>query len=188
MGCDRDRERGREYAAISIHAARMGCDCRCRLPPSGYRYFNPRSPNGLRLLHKLPILPDSFTFQSTQPEWAATKRYKKNASKIGHFNPRSPNGLRRYSIDNWNNKFWISIHAARMGCDLRRRKCCYAFVYFNPRSPNGLRLKSVDANAGEVGISIHAARMGCDKCGRSNREYTKDFNPRSPNGLRLMKR
>ncbi len=101
---------------ISIHAARMGCDC-------------------LDLIIKVT----GMIFQSTQPEWAATKPPKRRRKSVGHFNPRSPNGLRlRYCFfmhrrvqfqstqPEWAAtlyercfayRVFISIHAARMGCD-----------------------------------------------------------------------
>ena len=104
---------------ISIHAARMGCD-----KPNGRRWrdfqdFNPRSPNGLRqdrveadsvTTHFNPRSPNGLRlaisslaavvakFQSTQPEWAATGKDNVILLDIN-----------------------ISIHAARMGCDLYRQ-------------------------------------------------------------------
>ena len=72
MGCD---TAGATTAAcstsISIHAARMGCDIFCVKMNIITRYFNPRSPNGLRLAIVSPVYPVS-----------------------AYFNPRSPNGLR----------------------------------------------------------------------------------------------
>ena len=55
--------------------------------------FNPRSPSGLRLL---VFVMDAIikVFQSTQPEWAATK-----------------------VLQNLVDGAAISIHAARVGCD-----------------------------------------------------------------------
>ena len=58
---------------ISIHAPRVGRDCRItagfRLPP----YFNPRAPCGARLI-RTPK-PSTFSrFQSTRPVWGATRR------------------------------------------------------------------------------------------------------------------
>ena len=79
---------------ISIHAARVGCD-----PP-----YNVSSVS-------LPI------FQSTQPEWAATGRYKKrlktkiisiHAARVGC---DDGTGVIIDRLDG------ISIHAARVGCD-----------------------------------------------------------------------
>ena len=57
--------------------------------------------------------------------------------------------------------YFISIHAARVGCD---------------------QLDKLDH--AELDISIHAARVGCDICRLVVYIGTIDFNPRSPSGLR----
>ena len=103
-------------------------------------------------------------FQSTQPEWAATSSAK----------------LRKKNMK-------ISIHAARVGCDISAMvrhggniifqstqpewaatagsaQLGGYYKNFNPRSPSGLRPKM-------------KAKLPTHK---------KDFNPRSPSGLRLF--
>ena len=57
-----------------------------------------------------------------------------------NFNPRSPSGLRLFFLRDVRGGLGISIHAARVGCDV----LCYYKVKeddndFNPRSPSGLR-------------------------------------------------
>ena len=128
------------HFTISIHAARMGCD-----------------------FAALFAVPQKHIFQSTQPEWAATISGNLIRLNPSDFNPRSPNGLRRWTQTKtkaalcifqstqpeWAATFipffiicftnLISIHAARMGCDV------------------------IDALGERMQvISIHAARMGCD--------------------------
>ena len=150
---------------ISIHAARVGCDNVCA-------FF---------VVHLT-------AFQSTQPEWAATRIRKNWHTGRCNFNPRSPSGLRQ--VVKW--------------------KLMDARLYFNPRSPSGLRRRhnfrivlfrlfqstqpewaatqqSIADGIADV-ISIHAARVGCDT-GRQrlNTEWGY-FNPRSPSGLRLIAR
>ena len=127
----------------------------------------------------------SVTFQSTQPEWAATQAVVLRINAAGYFNPRSPSGLRQQP----------ELFVTAIGS------------YFNPRSPSGLRQRVVPAvtalaefqstqpewaatNAAadaewinpfqstqpewaataaqskkdlEAIISIHAARVGCDQ-------------------------
>ena len=126
------------------------------------RYFNPRSPNGLRPAASTrscelsafqstqpewaATTPASFAscdceFQSTQPEWAATmmRTTKKAAAKLFQSTQpewaatRAPAWCDRHAGQ-------ISIHAARMGCDA-------SFMLGTLRATR---------------ISIHAARMGCD--------------------------
>ena len=122
--------------------------------------FNPRIPYGMRLGRNSDY---SWTdaFQSTHPVWDATCRTFGLELFSWHFNPRIPYGMRRgvSGVSSPLNGFqsthpvwdatsvqclrwhWIgiSIHASRMGCDVRR-------VLRGTRP----------------GISIHASRMGCD--------------------------
>ena len=49
MGCDGGKRIVPGSINISIHAARMGCDHASQFVCSAINYFNPRSPNGLRL-------------------------------------------------------------------------------------------------------------------------------------------
>ena len=160
----------------------MGCDRPCRRRRSTRRYFNPRIPYGMRL----------------------TRRNSPNCST--YFNPRIPYGMRRASMHvpvhvlefQSTHPVWdattppavvcwmltISIHASRMGCDIRLHGWRYLFDYFNPRIPYGMRQlfklgcqPRFDFNpripygmrrSRETGgmqspkISIHASRMGCD--------------------------
>ena len=75
MGCDWQEFKAALTAEqISIHAARMGCDPRLARDCILRKYFNPRSPNGLRLSH-CTVAIIGIRFQSTQPEWAATHNW-----------------------------------------------------------------------------------------------------------------
>ena len=56
-------------------------------------------------------------FQSTQPEWAATDNGAGVDSVRSNFNPRSPSGLRQLYECRFAYRVFISIHAARVGCD-----------------------------------------------------------------------
>ena len=192
---------------ISIHAPRMGSDrvnwyddyhdvvFQSTLPgwgatpdrtvpgfPAGY--FNPRSPDGERLMQNHLISSDfvisihaprmgsdrvnwyddyhDVVFQSTLPGWGATvANHIENLCVI------------------------ISIHAPRMGSDSTTHTWINGSTYFNPRSPDGERrvpltyascicqfqstLPGWGATPGaehaKCGrrISIHAPRMGSDK-------------------------
>ena len=108
--------RRKKYLKISIHAAQEGCDGNAHIPLAlaiifqstqpewaatavGFsvcfrrKYFNPRSPSGLRLI--VQSSDELWTlFQSTQPEWAATSITDRLHITVAHFNPRSPSGLR----------------------------------------------------------------------------------------------
>ena len=117
MGCDLATSAHRTRAGISIHASRMGCDMfvfylgrtmRISIHASrmgcdqdqgsarGRRFdFNPRIPYGMRPeTNKLTA--QNLIFQSTHPVWDATFQ----AQPLYADHP-------------------ISIHASRMGCDLK---------------------------------------------------------------------
>ena len=81
--------------SISIHAARMGCDEDWQQKAVIAHEFQSTQPEWAATgnIRDLEIV--SYLFQSTQPEWAATA-YRKLAEPM----------------------ISISIHAARMGCDL----------------------------------------------------------------------
>ena len=171
---------------ISIHAPRMGSDSavsstnlrsspfQSTLPGWGATVgwslmvvtcmdFNPRSPDGERLAHRLSNVSLMTLFQSTLPGWGATKD--------GTRHPCPPP---------------ISIHAPRMGsdcCVLRIIKMHNAFQStlpgwgateasrtqrkplpnFNPRSPDGERPDYSNNERAKTQISIHAPRMGSDR-------------------------
>ena len=105
--------------------------------------------------------------------------------------------------------YYISIHAAQEGCDIKKhlviRKdmlfqstqpkraatemehAANGDVYnFNPRSPRGLRHFPQNTVQKVVDISIHAAQEGCDSSGKTKVATVPYFNPRSPRGLRLV--
>ena len=95
---------------------------------------------GCDFINNLGVI-QCFLFQSTQPEWAATEKKTSFFSIAYNFNPRSPSGLRLPVYEKEILDLTISIHAARVGCDVT--------------PPSG-----TDA---VVDISIHAARVGCDR-------------------------
>ena len=127
---------------ISIHAPRMGSDKQRRHAPRSANNFNPRSPDGER-----------------PGRWLRT-------STSDHFNPRSPDGERQYDPLNTIEMVSISIHAPRMGSDLRGEGCQTVFGR----------------------ISIHAPRMGSDPSFNFLGGFRAYFNPRSPDGERHVNR
>ena len=124
------------------------------------RDFNPRSPYGERLGRVDGEIP------------------------VSDFNPRSPYGERLVRLETEGRCRHISIHAPRMGSDLRsttsqracrdfnprspygeRHRASHRFrrcSYFNPRSPYGERRAAHALPASLAAISIHAPRMGSD--------------------------
>ena len=132
------------------------------LSPARIKYFNPRSPSGLRHNYLMNnIGPNSF--QSTQPEWAATSVQAAASLHVENFNPRSPSGLRPrvqgmcYLRKNFNPRSPSGLRHCYASFEV---KCS---VHFNPRNPSGLRPVMYTLDNGYVLISIHAARVGCDQ-------------------------
>ena len=101
--------------------------------------FNPRSPRGLR--------------QSVRSADFNNELY---------FNPRSPRGLRQYAARSIYRMFYISIHAARVGCD--SYVFCFALctVISIHAARVGCDMQSSAHCHQYLLISIHAARVGCD--------------------------
>ena len=60
----------------------------------------------------------------------------------------------------------ISIHAPRMGIDVRCLLTRTGKHYFNPRSPDGERRPQPEVASATSTISIHAPRMGSDGVAR----------------------
>ena len=128
----------RRRVDISIHAPLTGCDTDEIAEVCEGRYFNPRTPHGVRLrmvgFHRYRI-----PFQSTHPSRGATRIRQPKPGGTTNFNPRTPHGVRLYSIIPNVTVIPISIHAPLTGCD---------------------DFESVEQY--KTFISIHAPLTGCD--------------------------
>ena len=78
----------------------------------------------------------------------------------------------------------ISIHASRMGCDLRLRRLAYSGQDFNPRIPYGMRQRSFDFRC--VIIAFQSTHPVWDATQAQDTQAWLDanFNPRIPYGMR----
>ncbi len=126
---------------ITIHAPRMGCDRPRATATTTTKYYNPRSPDGVR---QTPRNSDNYDeiFQSTLPGWGAT-------------DPAQQRQLRRN----------ISIHAPRMGSDVNWAQWTPNTSLFQSTLPGGGATFLDACRYPPIDISIHAPRMGSD-CGR----------------------
>ena len=144
--------------------------------------FNPRAPCGAR--RKAGIIVEQVKeFQSTRPVWGATRKSNRSADWV-YFNPRAPCGARRKLSGRRNSSEEISIHAPRVGRDLRGGRGSSPSNYFNPRAPCGARLGIFPVLASANMISIHAPRVGRDTTFHSHNTTSLNFNPRAPCGAR----
>ena len=190
---------------ISIHAPLAGCDVRvCRnyrhvhrfqsthplrgatgtftFPSTTERYFNPRTPCGVRRQFSKAAL--------------HTQRISIHAPLAGCDIRHARSRIRCQ----------ISIHAPLAGCDRVLPPCIRQYRHFNPRTPCGVRrsykggtlmtreisihapLAGCDFRTVHAGlpqsISIHAPLAGCDFFPRAGTCCHTYFNPRTPCGVR----
>ena len=103
----------------------------------------------------------SLQFQSTHPVWGATfcvpcKKYNDS----------------------------ISIHAPRMGCDVKVVDGLTKEQEFQSTHPVWGATHNRRKGLSGMVISIHAPRMGCDDKNNISTRYDSHFNPRTPYGVR----
>ena len=161
-GCDSSTACPKLRRKISIHAPLAGCDRALFESQRGDRYFNPRTPCGVRRFN-------SICFSSDH-----------------HISIHAPlAGCDGETVQYSNSLLYISIHAPLAGCDgglrpaapLERRyfnprtpcgvrrspfTSAISWLYFNPRTPCGVRHQMALAMAKGRVISIHAPLAGCD--------------------------
>ena len=142
-------------------------------------------------------------FQSTQPEWAATRRWTAMTAISRYFNPRSPNGLRpaastrscELSAFQSTQPEWAATTPASFAsCDcefqstqpewaatMMRTTKKAAAKLFQSTQPEWAATRApawCDRHAGQ--ISIHAARMGCDSKAIAQRDTEIEFQSTQP--------
>ena len=81
--------------AISIHAPREGCDPMTPVTRWPSRYFNPRTPRGVRRKSSLMAGLTITYFNPRTPRGVRPADYIQASGKPDHFNPRTPRGVRR---------------------------------------------------------------------------------------------
>ncbi len=207
-GCD--MVHGSKYRSISpfqpTHPARGATD---GMPDASadLRYFNPRTPRGVRPARALPV--ESIPrFQPTHPARGATFPCTRYGSAKRHFNPRTPRGVRRVLVVAQQRYCAfqpthpargatgstcrriqagvISTHAPREGCDRRRLNDKILSIHFNPRTPRGVRHESnapINQESNFNPRTPRGVRHGFPAQGVGKH----DFNPRTPRGVRQGK-
>ena len=150
---------------------------------SGYVYFNPRTPCGVRhssttvpnriylfqsthpmrgatiVHHKVYLTPE---FQSTHPMRGATKFEVVSYRAIYNFNPRTPCGVRHEAIQLQKEYAAISIHAPHAGCDgIYIIKSGINLLFQSTHPMRGATIYICHKYGGKE-ISIHAPHAGCD--------------------------
>ena len=129
------------------------------------RYFNPRTPCGVRRNTLTLRVTCLFPFQSTHPMRGAT--------------------LSRYLIGV--RLYLISIHAPLAGCDFSQSSKFNSSPNFNPRTPRGVRHRFFPTGFDASGFqSTHPSRGATDFCTQAACDAA-DFNPRTPRGVRRLR-
>ena len=109
------------------------------------------------------MLLQNFTkFQSTLPVWGATWGLCLSMAWDEAFQSTLPVWGATYRGEPSNDGYNISIHAPRVGSDVRGRDQTAVWLNFNPRSPCGERLDGAGHVLELHLISIHAPRVGSD--------------------------
>ena len=152
-------------------------------PPSVWRYFNPRTPCGVRRrsdqlggVHRSDFNPRTPCGVRLLPAGGVRRK--------AYFNPRTPCGVRLEYVKDGVLHTIISIHAPLAGCDMPCTGIAGSWWHFNPRTPCGVRLFQLFASALWGVISIHAPLAGCDRGQLPDRIPYYYFNPRTPCGVR----
>ena len=215
--------------AISIHAPLTGCDMQVHfvsflsmefqsthpsrgatilfpLRSGANKYFNPRTPHGVRR----PIFRCNIFHRHFNPRTPHGVRHGNVFPAVfaPNFNPRTPHGVRPFQISAlYVKEVFQSTHPSR-GATTKLIPFPDLSSHFNPRTPHGVRPPRRGLRLPLGQISIHAPLTGCDDTltasspehspfqsthpsrGATNRQahhpaYPVDFNPRTPHGVRL---
>ena len=156
----------------------MGSDISCTSFITTVIYFNPRSPHGER---PLVLLSSSlhFIFQSTLPHGERLPHTSRlcDDSRISIHAPRMGSDLKHMKLRELVN---ISIHAPRMGSDNIVDNVFGLLLKFQSTLPawGATGQEPVQINTGD--ISIHAPRMGSDWANKDTPEPTNLFQSTLP--------
>ena len=138
-GCDEYDQQRNVTIRISIHAPRAGCDILGSGHPSSWRYFNPRTPCGVRPV-RCPAQRMRHTISIHAPRAGCDMPVRSTSANANAISIHAP---RAGCDDVWPIRAAlsrsISIHAPRAGCDERRSVSPRRSGNFNPRTPCGVR-------------------------------------------------
>ena len=143
---------------VSIHAPRVGRDCRRRRAWRSRRFQFTRPAWGATWL--AAAAGAAALFQFTRPAWGATAAVRCERAGVG-VSIHAPRVGRDAGVHRGRPLRGVSIHAPRVGRDLCGAAGRDAGAGFNSRAPRGARLPALLAAFGGV-VSIHAPRVGRD--------------------------
>ena len=122
---------------ISIHAPLAGCDGGLREMAYPHRYFNPRTPCGVRL----ETAPFELTIEDFNPRTPCGVRPRRSSNGCSARKFQSTHPLRGATLTRCTGVCCecISIHAPLAGCDQAFAEFGISLADFNPRTPCGVR-------------------------------------------------
>ena len=148
-------------SVISIHAPREGCDGFGTGDVSGWRYFNPRTPRGVRL-DALRGLLGSHLISIHAPREGCDEFLPYPFDSRGAISIHAPREGCDRRITERDTEEAISIHAPREGCDSPSWLAPPYRIQFQSTHPaRGATAALVFVDC-PPDISIHAPREGCD--------------------------
>ena len=161
----------------------MGCDLLRRTSLWTTPNFNPRTPCGVRLLHKYLYLRGERIFQSTHPVWGATRSTSPAPLLSLDFNPRTPCGVRprRTGISQHSKKFQ-STHPV-WGATLMVRVRVVKKIFQSTHPVWGATGEPGSVSTARKFQSTHPVWGATQESGM-NIPSSYNFNPRTPCGVR----
>ena len=145
---------------ISIHAPLTGCDITGHYWINEQRYFNPRTPYGMRH-YRRKTYEELTQFQSTHPLRDATKWRPFRCENADNFNPRTPYGMRLWVLPRSSLQLLFqSTHPLRDATMMIRLLNIHK-IFQSTHPLRDATCCKPRKNVSEL-ISIHAPLTGCD--------------------------
>ena len=183
-GCDGLRLRGRDGAVISIHAPLAGCDKHHLTPSLARKYFNPRTPCGVRPMAQLMDCVAVY-FNPRTPCGVRRHPLSPGGSTGRDFNPRTPCGVRlRFGAAARKTISFQSTHPLRGATPSLTAPGALKSGFQSTHPLRGATIVP-RSGTGRMDISIHAPLAGCDVGQHGTAAASLYFNPRTPCGVRL---
>ena len=123
---------------ISIHAPREGCDSFISTRNTSGRYFNPRTPRGVRPDQSGSAGDSARNFNPRTPRGVRREELRYTILDISFQSTHPARGATLRAVDQLRLRV-ISIHAPREGCDRTTGRLEPTTPNFNPRTPRGVR-------------------------------------------------
>ena len=186
VGCDSGFSRVVHRAPpISIHAPRVGCDVTNVYTTVDKKYFNPRTPCGVRPIDVQKCVYCIQISIHAPRVGCDTPVAAQHAFQL-YFNPRTPCGVRlRLCMTFIVDRLFQSTHPV-WGATTEKDYTVVQMGVFQSTHPVWGATFQGSQPLFSFFISIHAPRVGCDAVQDRVNQLLRYFNPRTPCGVRQM--